>query len=346
MWIEIAKDAFASKDTKGFYFVLNLLTWSPANSVSRYNVYVDSRDVMDTENYKNLSRQDKELLDDEFAAFVTTNGKIIYRISEEKYAGDTTYNIEEAIRFFIQPASIILENSKNDASFVRAVIYHFDQPIATGQRVLSEYIQNGWIQFENAGGCLNVENFIEGKLQSFNELALKNGADNHKYIRCMVLLDSDKEYPTQEQKPQYARLVKYLTEKQINNFHILEKRMMENYMPDEVIEKINGQSLKAWIDVYKTLSNEQKDFLNYKSGFPKETDEKGVRKPIKTEIHALYDIDNTNFDILDKGLKFPNFKDAFPGLFESDALVNKHTLKARANSDELERIIVKVRKLI
>lgn len=345
MWVEIAKNTFETKDSKGFYFILNLLTWNPGNSVSRYNIYVDSRDVNTTANYANLSNEDKKLLDDEFDAFWTTNANVSYYISEQN-TNNTTFNLEEAIRFFIQPASVILENNKNDSAFVRAIIHHFDPKIGSGNQALVDFMNNGWIQFENAGGCTNVENFIEGKLQSFNELAAKNGTLNHKYLRCMVILDSDKEFATQAKKQEYIKLEAYLRSKDITNFHLLEKRMMENYMPDEVIDSIDDKNTKVWIDVYRILTAEQKDFLNYKSGFSKEKDDTGVRKPLKTEILALYNIDKTNFDKLDKGLNYAHFKDNFPTLFVKSGLVNKFTLKRRANSDELERILSKIRNLI
>ncbi|XHR93163.1 hypothetical protein ACFJIV_22950 [Mucilaginibacter sp. UC70_90] len=345
MWVEIAKNTFESNDSRGFYFILNLLTWNPGGSVSRYNVYVDSRDVDKTENYRNLSIDDKKLLDEEFDAFITSNGKVSYLISEDNNS-NTIFNLEEAIRFFIQPLSIILENNKNDASFIRAIIYHFDQTTADGKQVLVDFMHNGWLQFENAGGCTNVENFIEGKLQSFNELAAKNNSDNHKYLRCIVILDSDTEFDGQPKKSQYLKLESYLHKKNITNYHFLEKRMMENYMPNEVVNSISDKSTKAWIDVYNTLSDKQKDYLNYKSGFSKEKDEHGVRKPIKAEILALYPLDKTNFDHLDTGLNYANFKENFPSLFESSGLVNKFTLKNRANSDELERILAKLKNLI
>lgn len=344
MWIEIAKNTFETKDSKGFYFILNLLTWNPGASVPRYNVYVDSRDVAHTDNYSNLNIDDKKLLDDEFDAYWTTNANVSYRITDQNQ-GTTSFNLEEAIRFFIQPASIILENNKNDSSFVRAIIYHFDAKTARGNQILVDFVNNGWIQFENAGGCTNVANFIEGKLQSFNELAARNGTDPQKYLRCMVLLDSDKEFATQPKKSDYVKLEAYLRSKGITNFHFLEKRMMENYMPDEVIDSISETKTKPWIDVYKTLSQEQKDFLNYKSGFSKEQDDKGVRKPLKAEILALYNIDKANFDHLDRGLNYAHFKDTFPNLFISSGHVNKFTLNNRANSNELERILSKIKNL-
>ncbi|MBS1519475.1 MAG: hypothetical protein JST50_00650 [Bacteroidetes bacterium] len=345
MWIEITSDIFETKDSKSFYFIFNLLTWNPSGSVARYNIYTDSRDVSETENYQNLNTDDKKLLDDEFDAYITSNGKIRYTITNNN-KGNYSFNLDEAIRFFIQPASIILENNKNDAAFIQAIVHHFEARNSYGAQALMDHINNGWIQFENAGGCSNVENFIEGKLQSFNDLSVKNNAYNYKYVRCMVILDSDKEYSGEGQKPGYTKLESYLISKNLLNYHFLEKRMMENYMPDEVIESLRNNKTVAWINVYNILNDEQKNFLNYKSGFSKEKDEKGIRKPLKAEISALYAISKANFDILDNGLNYPNFKENFPALFLSSGHVNKFTLKTRAGNDELERVLDKMKSLI
>jgi hypothetical protein len=92
------------------------------------------------------------------------------------------------------------------------------------------------------------------------------------------------------------------------------------------------------------LSDEQKDYLNYKRGFSKEKDDQGNRKELKPEIRSLYsNLSESNFKILDEGFKYPHFKDNFPNLFVSSPHVNNFTLKTRANSDELQLILEKIK---
>ncbi|SHN45784.1 hypothetical protein [Chitinophaga sp. CF418] len=342
MWIEIKKDIFENlSDFKSLNFLLQLLTWTPDGSVQRYQVLIDFDKVGQFDSYKQISPFDKELIAAEFDNFVMTGGKTRYYVTNDNKTPNT-FNLEESIRFFIQPASIILENSKNDALFIEAIIHHFDGKIENGRQLLKEYINNGWIQFENAGGCGNVKNFIEGKLQSFNNLAQRNNRPNHHYLRCIVVLDSDKHYPGQPQKHEYDALEKYLQGISVTNYHILEKRAMENYIPDDVIIKeLNGKANQSWINVYKYLTVDQKDFLSYNTDFSRGEDGKIFLPPL---IAAVYVLSQANLEILHKGIEYPRFKDEFPKLF-NNALVNKKTLRDRAGSNELEIILDKIKSL-
>ncbi|MDX8568140.1 hypothetical protein OZ668_09095 [Elizabethkingia sp. HX XZB] len=355
MWVEISKDIFETADYQGLSYIFQILNWYP-KSLPRYKLFINTEEIKNTNNYNKFKESIPDfdsIIDQQFNEFVqsTSNGEQCkYKITNLK--GNFFFNIEESIRYFSQPISIILENNKNDAYFIKAIFNHIDQ-----NKVLQEYVNNGWIKFENAGGCLNVKNFIEGELNSYEDLASRNGRDLHDYYRVFILLDSDLEFCTQPQKPNYKQLIDYLTDINLtsNNFHILSKRMMENYMPDEVYKdlKIEYQSqsskqiLVKWINAYLLLSDEQKNFLNVKDGFSKEKDEMGNRKPLKPEIIALYsNIVGENYDIIDKGFKYPDFKNSFSELFEKSERINKQSLQQRANSPELEDIIQKIKNLI
>jgi hypothetical protein len=271
------------------------------------------------------------------------------------------FNIEEAIRFFNQPISIILENSLNDQYFITAIINHFD---SLGE--VKRHLINGWIQFENAGSCTNVENFITGKLQSFNNFAFNYGKKNSQYLRCFVLLDSDKEYPSMPNKPAYDKLSPFLMDNCISS-HILEKREMENYMPDDVFDDIATKpDLRTWFNVYSQLSELQKDYLDIYEGFPKKVAvipskrkkkkrvnpqhshiSRTMRAELDNNIRNLYhDISDTNFDILDKGFKHRDFKTEFPKYFENHPQIYKKSLSKRAGSNELQDILDKITVLL
>ncbi len=227
------------------------------------------------------------------------------------------------------------------------MIKYFDNTGETGK--LQKPVDNGWIQFENAGGCTNVENFIKGKLQSFNNLSCQNNKSNSMYLRCFVLLDSDKEYPNAPIKTTYQNLLLFLNENKVTS-HILEKRCMENYMPDDVLSYIaNTPELKKWFEAYFHLSHEQKDFLNISSGFSKKNQDAipiTQRNELKQEIQDLYsNLSPANYEILDKGFKFANFKTEFPQKFFHHQ-VHKTSLQERCNSDELQEIIDKMTALL
>ena len=220
-------------------------------------------------------------------------------------------------------------------------------------KVLKEHIENGWIKFENAGGCSNIKNFIEGELKSFEDLASRNNRDMFDYYKAFIVLDSDKEYENQSQKQQYNILIQFLNSINIDSskYHILSKRMMENYMPDEVFDEIfleltsskDDTYLKKWINVYKNLSSSQKDYLKYYDGFSYDFD------GLIPEVKAIYENQQgVNFEILRNGFKYKgkSFKNKFPLKFSTSSRVNKHTLENRANSNELKGVLDKITKLI
>jgi hypothetical protein len=363
MRIEISKDIFENSDFQGLAYIFQILTWSPVNSIPRYNVFINTDKISHTLNYKKLvflnpqtETIQAKIIDEEFTEAILTskqNANINFRITNKK--GSKNFTIEEAIRFFSQPVSIVLENNKNDSYFVEAIIYHFDK-----DGIVKEHLRNGWLRFENAGGYRNVRNFLEGCFKSFDDLASRNNREPSHYYRGMILLDSDKNYTSEPIKQHYNHLINDFP---IITFHILGKRAMENYMPDEVYEDIkheinlnktehnNWKKMIVWIDTFLHLSNEQKNFLNISDGFPKHIDkESKERKPIKKEILELFVLTEAiqNFQVLDEGFSYKGkeFKNEFPLHFLKSLKVNKQSLSERDGKNELQEILSKIYKLI
>jgi hypothetical protein len=346
MWIEIKKDIFSGNDQDQLNYLLLGLTYNPVNSIIRYNVYVDIEKVENLPLFVKLSNNIKDILREEYVAYNTGSKPKIFYIVSYSNNKNNIFNLEESLRFFKEALFIIVENNKNDSEFMKSVFRHFGIKGFNGEVNLVEHFNNGWIDFDNAGGCGNVKNFIDGKLQKYEKLAFKNGKESSDYYRFFVLLDSDKEYSHQLLKVEYKDLEIYLSKLGSGNYHILQKRMMENYMPDEVFKSLPHKGLRSWKNVYNKLTEEQKNYLNYSSGFSKTNDQNGVRKAQKAEILTLFNIPTADFNILDGGLKYPSFKTKFPLLFRDNPFVNKKTLKARAGSTELEEIITKINALI
>ncbi|MBK8564030.1 MAG: hypothetical protein IPN76_11995 [Saprospiraceae bacterium] len=360
MWIEISKDIFEQSDFKGLNYLYQLLSWFPKSdsndSIPRYNIFIRQDQVSHTDNYKRLTQiEDKfdELIDAAFNEFVNTSSsgkKADFFITSKRI--ERGFNIEEAIRFFNQPVSVILENNKNDARFIRTVIYAFGR-----KGIIKKHLENGWIQFENAGGCSNVKNFIEGELKKYEDLAGRNEREAFEYYRALVILDSDKSYSTEPPKPEYLKLTIELNEVKVG-FHILTKRAIENYLPDKAFENLKGKlsginknkDLIAWINTYLNLEPQQKDFLNINRGEITK-DNKGNSKTLPVEIQKLYqNVSPHNLGVLDAGFRLSNFKDTYTELFENNpSAVNSSTLLNRAastNSAEFEEILNKIYKMI
>jgi len=354
MWIKIDNEVFKTCEFKALNYLYQILSWAPSNSNPRYKVFVDSEKVKHTCNYnkmKGVEIKFDEFLDSQFNEFIneTPQGAAFdYKVTNEKK--DKCFNVEEAIMFFNQPVSIILENNRNDSYLITAIINYFD----TSGKV-REQLKNGWIKFENTGGCGNVGNFLDAFLKTFEDLALKNNRNLSDYFRGLIILDSDREYPTQPSK--YGNLLKSLRTKGITEVHILKKRMMENYMPDEVyrnlflVEPLPSKSKKrnkkwlneyeSWINVYLHLTDDQKDFLK-------------ITKPqiwiTKKESYDLFDnLSPKEISILNRGFYYPNkkeHKNRFPKIFMESPFVNKTTLNQRSNSNELQEIFDKIKKIL
>ena len=356
MWLEIKKDIFALNDYKNFTFLLNIISEKPSQSNNtRAKLYVEYDLVFEMDFYKKLDSIDKEFIQDSFKQyFYEDNPQIKCVVSNQN--NKENFNLEEAIVLLREPFWIILENNKNDENLIKSIVFHFDN---TDNKYLTDCIKNRWIQFDNAGGCSNVKNLIKGRLKSFENLSAQNGTTLNKYYRAFVVLDSDKDFENQDVKQDYNTLIAYLGEININ-FHILEKRAMENYMPDEVLLEIKIDKLTSldqndiqcvkWINVYSNLTSIQKNFLKY-SG-------QDLFDILPAEAKELYRNQLTiNYDILQNGIKYrdsrPNieseerrFKNAFPKLFLESTLVNKKSLNNRSGSEELQLIFNKINDLL
>lgn len=342
MRIKIENQVFEKNDFKSLNFLIQLCTFE-----NRYNLFVDiTKELKSTYTYERLDIDDRKEIEEQFNSYYQNsidNSNINYFIVDEELEEKNKFTLNEAIRFFIQPISIILENSKNDAHFLNAIFKYFDE----NNRILN-YIQKGWIQFENAGGCGNIQNFIEGKLQSFNSLPKQNKSS---YLKCFVIMDSDKKHQNDSIDSKKQETLSFLRANFIEN-HILEKRSIENYVPIEAIETLKSNSnYSNWIDAYKNLEETQKDFFSIENGLDKKNPSVKNKNQINTETHYLFDnilIEPISNCILLNGIKskgYGDFKTNFPKLFENN-MVTKENLSSRAGNDELERIVSKINQLL
>lgn len=321
-------------------FLLHIILYK-----NRYELKIADSDVLKTASFGKLMQSDRDTIEQIIAMDIISSSNSYD--CEVKTGGDAeekqkVFSAEEAILYLLQPYSVILENGLNDAHFMNAVFRLFD---STG--TLLRFKSEGWIRYENAGGCSNVKNFLQARIQQFG--------GKQKFLRCYVLLDGDRRYPTDT-----APDVKYRTLKaQLGvwnvGYHVLEKRCMENYLPDEAMCAVAGTEHKDWADAYMTLNAEQKDFLDISEGF--ETDiTKEEKKVVRAKERLLMTRDkhrrkksyvrgylpqeeqdfyvtasNGNFLHLEKGLKIKNFKVKFPEKFEDSVVTYKANLLSRTS---------------
>lgn len=310
-------------------FLLHIILYK-----DRYELKIADSDIVKTDSFGKLMQIDRKIIENIIAMDIVASSNSYD--CEVKTGGDTeaiqkVFSAEEAILFLLQPYSIILENGLNDSHFMNAVFRLFDP-----SGVLLRYKKEGWIRYENAGGCSNVKNFLQARIQQFG--------GKQKFLRCYVLLDGDRRYPTDvEPDKKYQKLKVKLNAWGVG-YHVLEKRCMENYMPDDAIRSVAGITHKDWADAYMALTAEQKDYLDISEGFETDisreekktvrvkesqlmTKDKHRRK--KSYVRGYLPLDeqkfyisvsNGNFLHLEKGLKLSNFKTKFPEKF-NDAIV-------------------------
>ena len=182
MIIEIKPDIFeGNKNLKDVNYLLNIFSEN-----RRYDYFCEYSLIKDTSLFNNLLKLNRELIEEYFNRFIgESNLEISHTISD--ITSNTTFDIEEAKIFFNQPFIVILENNLNDGYFIDQIITVFKNK----GKVIRRHKKNNWLKYGNGGGCTNIPNFIEGEKKNFKDLPKAN----HKYLKCFVLIDSDKKTP-------------------------------------------------------------------------------------------------------------------------------------------------------
>lgn len=310
----------------------------------RHTLFLDDDDIIEellaSEWFKSLRQlYQKEIGDLVTQSFQMSKPKTILVISNKE---SDAFSLVEAFEILNQTFFILLENGENDAYFIKALIKNFQKK---GKKI-EKHLNEGWLEFGMGGGS-TIPSVINAAKERFYRNKEKFPKESSYYLRFFVLIDSDKQYPNQHLKNEKQALINSLKYDNVP-FHILQKREMENYMPDEVFREIQGND--DYIRAYLTLNATQKDYFDVENGFP---DKNFDNLPI--EVQALYeDLDKTpsnihifrkqKLEIKDKNGR-NRFKSEFPKLFLTEN-VNQGTLLARAGSNELQEILDKITELL
>lgn len=312
---------------------------------NRYELKLLDGEILNTASFKKMMQSDRDAIEHTIAMNIVSssnNYDCEVRKGGEAEEKQKVFSAEEAILFLLQPQSIILENGLNDSHFMNAIFKWFDP-----SGVLLRYVNEGWIRYENAGGCSNVKNFLRARILQFG--------GKQKFLRCYVLLDGDCRYPTDNTSDVKYRKLKEQLDAWKVGYHVLEKRCMENYMPDEAIQSMAVATLTEWVNAYMSLSPEQKDYLSIAEGFEKDitkeekkaakakeklllTKDKRLRKKsyvrgyLPNEEQSFYiTVSNGNFLHLEKGLGVRNFKVTFPSKFGDTTITYRANLLNRTS---------------
>jgi hypothetical protein len=327
MQVEIKSELFEDlENLQNINYILSVF-----NDKRRYNFFCDHKIIEKLAVYENLLPIDKAIIEEYYNRAVQGSIKSSHFIG--KIADGDIFDLEEAKRFFNQPFIVVLENSFNDSFFLESLMKNFKSQ----SKALIRHKENGWLIYNNAGGFNNIINLFRGIMNNFKNLP----KEKHKYLKCFVLVDSDKEFPNQATKPSRQTLFDFLGRICVP-YHELEKREMENYMPDETLNTLKNN--QEYLNAYLRLTPIQKDYFDLENGFPNNRFDQ-----LDPEVQKLYSsISQEDYQTLRKYRFEPNkdFKSLFPKLF-SNSTVTQETLTNRVafqlqDPDELKTILIKI----
>lgn len=322
MWFELKKDIFSESNKIDLRKLIDSLCYK-----YKYNFFVDINQIEDVDFFDNFYPENVEVIWEYYNNYSTVNPKEVIVVSNEK--GD--FNLSDAIIYVDEKFEIILENDKYDGYFVDCLRNEFKKKSSK----ITRFKENNWLQYQNGNGATGIINTLEQKI---------NHLGNIKLLKCIVLVDSDLEFPSIDNHKR-KNLVEFCEKNKIP-IHVLEKREIENYLPLDIFENINPVNLFVRTFINK-LSDEQRDYVDIQNGLGRNRKNWGENKQDVLQLFSnLSDIEFIN---IGKGIdsEFKDFKKDFPLLFGK---VSQQGLLKRTqnqnNPNELQDILDKITKLL
>ncbi len=337
MLVSISKDISSSNNnddlTKLWFTILN-----------KHQLYLikdeDINALIDSCWYKALNDINRKLINESIIQSISglkQKSKVVIITNE---SGDG-YTLVEGEKYLAQPLTIILENSLHDGYFFDSLLKCFSGE----SKKIIQHKDERWVKYGMGSGS-SIMQVIDTELKSFSSAIFTK--PKYKYLHFFVLIDSDKKSKDEDLNHSKLDLIKYLEENEIQ-FHVLEKREIENYLPNEAFVEITDNS--DYISAYLSLTAEQKDFFDIEKGL--------MNKPfvkLDDNIQSLYsDIPDEHKKLFRKESlkningKKNNFKTYFPKIFDSSQVTRKSLQKRVSHQDdpnELLNILKKVNELL
>jgi hypothetical protein len=297
----------------------------------RYDFYLDDENILDSEWIQNARFENRDILMEAFERTIQnsiTNDLTIFNINDPE---NNIYTIDEALFILEKPVYIFLENAVNDQNFILGLLTNFKK---RGQKSL-RFIRSEWLVFQNGGGKNDIINQIENKLTSFNQKSL----DNKYYLRAIVIVDSDKNNPTDVNESN--NLLEVFCNQNDISLHILEKREIENYMPIQMLYEINDINNNK-VETLENLNPTQQDYYDLDSGFNRKS---------KNGIDDIFSsLTNEEYNTLKNGFSEEiKTKSEVPKLFLNSKLTRDlltEKCSHQQDSNELLNIIDKINRLL
>lgn len=236
------------------------LTLFETTALESYRDYITKQVVQNTF-YKSKQHEDKTIVQvyssvEELNTLIESQIGTISGVQVFKYLNGHRYTvilngiryelitIDTVWDFLGQPLKIVLENVESDRLFIEKCL-----------ELLGESRSNKlWIEFVHGGGSdlSKVAQSINGK------------------HRTICIIDSDIISPPSTyntpSKERYINKIKRICESHGYILHILNKREMENYLPDKALEEYLEQENRILEHVYFSFPDQCKDYFDMKKG--------------------------------------------------------------------------------
>ena len=319
---------------------LHLLDKIWINSLGRHDLFIGDNRLLDTivnsDWYQEgIRKSSKDYINNCFRASINIKRRDVNVIVSNE---EGCYTLVEADEILNKTFNLILENIEYDKYFFDALVKCF----MNESKKIKLHLEKGWLIVVNGGGN-NITNVLNETKKRYDKPEFPKHASI--YLRSFVIIDSDKKYPCEnEVSNEKQNLLNNIKKVLVTSYHILKKREMENYLPDETFKSITHND--DFVNAYLSLNNLQKDYLDVENGLP----DRNIDQLTPNELKDLYsDLVNPHLNALRKNklilkdveLKVLHFKQNYPKMFLHKT-VNKNSLKARANSNELEEILNKL----
>jgi hypothetical protein len=156
-----------------------------------------------------------------------------------------------------RPAVVIVENGRNDGSFLKAVFAAYDGTLAQAERL-------DWLHIDHAGGMGEQGPLADEQARRFSiicrVIVIK---DNDKGLTVSTPDDDSEEWPP--------------TQPHVHMWHRLE---VENYLPDAVLMESRHPDALTMISYLRAMTAEQQRLIDMKHGL-----KKAIREDLFQDLH-------------------------------------------------------------
>lgn len=224
----------------------------------------------------------------------------------------------QAAEYATTPLTILMENRFTDGIFINIVL----DVLAPNE--INEQRRNApnSIYYDSPGGI--------GELPKLVEDYVDRAKNSQIPVRFIVFTDSDGTIPSEIQDN--AKRVRQLCEQENVPYWILNKRTIENYIPDEVLEawipSNPDYEKRRLVDSVKRLNSAQRDHYPMKKGLKLSQ----TSPAVQAFYHGISDADITE---LSKGFG----KDVIEKLGEFRDVLTPEALRQRDGQNELDHLV-------